>query len=317
MKQLIGYLKTYYREEFKWGYAIFILLFTGVLLYINYFTPFLKDIRREYRWTDYAILYYIGLYGSCFTIAVLAQRLFYPKAELAFLKDYRFWLILLFALVMWSNRNSLIYYYSVYMTSGLPQRDAQAQAKFRDLFMLLKSLYGFVPLFIYWWLVDRKNQPFYGMRRKDLDLRPYLVLLALMIPVIVIAAQNPGFLKKYPRAQVMPAIELFNPDHAGYIAGYETLYVLDFYIIELFFRGFMILAFLKIAGPKIVLPTAVFYCALHFGKPFGEAMSSLFGGTVLGVITYYSRSIWGGIIIHMGIALTMEVSAYLVLLFKN
>ena len=109
----------------------------------------------------------------------------------------------------------------------------------------------------------------------------------------------------------MRAIELFNPDHAGFIAIYESLYVLDFYVIEMFFRGFMILAFIKLAGPKAILPVAVFYVTIHFGKPFGEAVSSFFGGALLGIITFYSRSIWGGIIIHMGIALGMEVSAYI------
>jgi hypothetical protein len=55
---------------------------------------------------------------------------------------------------------------------------------------------------------------------------------------------------------------------------------------------------------------AVVYCVLHFGKPAGEAMSSIFGGYILGVVAYETKSVWGGIIVHMGIAWTMEIVAF-------
>lgn len=317
MKQIFGYIKTFYREEFKTTYGVFILLFAGLLLYLNYFYPGTNRIHRVQRWQDTSALYYISLYFGVFAIAALTQCVFYKKLEWAFLKDYRFWLTAIFGIAVWSSRNSLIYYYTAYIANELPQLTAKDQTIFRSLFALAKASLGFIPLFIFWWLRDRKNQPFYGMHKGKLDLRPYLIMLAVMIPIIAIASQDPSFLRKYPRSQVMPAIQLFNPDHAGYILSYETLYILDFYVIELFFRGFMILAFVKLGGPKIILPVAVFYCALHFGKPFGEALSSLFGGTLLGIITYYSRSIWGGIIVHMGIAAVMEVCAYFTLLYLD
>lgn len=317
MKQIFGYIKTFYKEEFKWTYGLFVLLFTLLLLYLNYFHPDTKRLHNTLRWKDTAVLYYFSLYAGVFAIAALVQRFFYHKAQWAFLKDYRFWLIASFGILVWSTRNSLIYYYTYYIGNELPQLTARDQTVFRDLFALLKFSLGFIPLFLFWWFKDRGTQPLYGMHNGKLDLRPYLIMLAIMVPIIAIASQDAGFLRKYPRSQVMRAIELFNPDHAGYILSYETLYILDFYVIELFFRGFMILAFVRIAGPKVILPTAVFYCVLHFGKPFGEALSSLFGGTLLGIITYYSRSIWGGIIVHMGIALAMEVCAYLTLAYLS
>lgn len=313
MKQIWGYIKTFYKEEFKWSYGLFILVFAGLLLYLNFFHTDTKSLHARLRWKDTSVLYYFCLYAGAFGLSTLTQSLFYKKADRAFLKDHRFWLIAAFGILVWSSRNSLIYYYSIYIGNGLPRVTAGDQILFRDIFALLKFSLAFIPLFLFWWFRDRKDQPLYGMNRGSLNLRPYLVMLALMVPVIAIASQDASFLRKYPRSQVIRAIELFNPNHAGYILSYETLYILDFYVIELFFRGFMILAFVKIAGPKVVLPTAVFYCILHFDKPFGEALSSLFGGTFLGIITYYSRSIWGGIIVHMGIALAMEVCAYITL----
>ncbi len=77
---------------------------------------------------------------------------------------------------------------------------------------------------------------------------------------------------------------------------------LIFFTIELFFRGFIILAFIKYGGKNVILPMAVFYCTIHFGKPVAECISSYFGGLILGAIVYNTKSIWGGLIIHLGIA---------------
>ena len=37
---------------------------------------------------------------------------------------------------------------------------------------------------------------------------------------------------------------------------------------------------------------AATYAALHFGKPMGETISSIFGGYILGVIALYNHSNW-------------------------
>lgn len=55
----------------------------------------------------------------------------------------------------------------------------------------------------------------------------------------------------------------------------------------------------------------VWYCSIHFGRPLGEAISSLFGGYLLGVLALSTRSIWGGLLIHIGIAWGMEIAAFL------
>jgi hypothetical protein len=52
------------------------------------------------------------------------------------------------------------------------------------------------------------------------------------------------------------------------------------------------------------------YCFLHFEKPLAEAASSILGGLVLGVISYRTRSILGCIILHLGLAWSMEFAAY-------
>jgi hypothetical protein len=66
-----------------------------------------------------------------------------------------------------------------------------------------------------------------------------------------------------------------------------------------------------VLGRGAVLSMAVLYCTLHFGKPMGEAISSIFGGYILGVVAYETKSIWGGVIVHIGIAWMMEIIAFL------
>jgi membrane protease YdiL (CAAX protease family) len=94
------------------------------------------------------------------------------------------------------------------------------------------------------------------------------------------------------------------------VAGYEIAYGLDFITVEYLFRGFMVIGMMAILGRGAVLTMAVVYCVLHFGKPAGEAISSAFGGYILGVVAYETRSVWGGIIVHMGIAWMMELVAF-------
>jgi len=43
----------------------------------------------------------------------------------------------------------------------------------------------------------------------------------------------------------------------------------------------------------------------------GEAISSFAGGLLLGIISYHTKSIWGGFIIHLGIAGLMELAGFI------
>jgi hypothetical protein len=100
-----------------------------------------------------------------------------------------------------------------------------------------------------------------------------------------------------------------------WLLGYELSYGLDFVSIELFFRGFLVIALARYAGQYAILPMAAFYCTIHFGKPLGECISSFFGGLALGVIAWRTRSILGGLIVHLGLAWLMEVGGYIGNLF--
>lgn len=64
-------------------------------------------------------------------------------------------------------------------------------------------------------------------------------------------------------------------------------------------------------GRGTVLPMVVVYAFLHFGKPLGECIGSIFGGYLLGILALHSRSLWGGVVLHLGVAWLMEGAAFL------
>jgi Type II CAAX prenyl endopeptidase Rce1-like len=150
-----------------------------------------------------------------------------------------------------------------------------------------------------------------GLTARGFDARPYFLLLLLLIPVIVLASTQPDFLHYYPKVKNLAFLDGYTSPVWPWKLGYELSYGLDFLTIELFFRGLLIVGLVRYAGPRAILPMAAFYCTVHFGKPLGECITSFFGGMVLGVLAYRTRSILGGLIVHLGLAWMMEIGGWL------
>jgi len=184
-----------------------------------------------------------------------------------------------------------------------------------------KLLNSFISLFvvvlpmyvIYKTILKKELNHFFGLQHKDIHLKPYLMMLLLMLPLLILASYQPDFLREYPhykRAGGSLIIKYFHFPKYAVVGIYELSYAFGFFIVEIIFRGYFIFALVKYLGKDVVLPMAVTYCVLHFGKPLGEAISSFFGGFLLGVIALKTKNIYGGIVIHIGIALLMELFAF-------
>lgn len=165
-------------------------------------------------------------------------------------------------------------------------------------------------LFIIWKIFDH-HQTFYGLNTKGFNPNPYFTMLLIMLPLVAAASTQPDFLAVYPKLKSIENV--FYDDRITWWQKllFEFSYGCDFITIELFFRGFLILAFVKWVGKDAILPMACFYCSIHFGKTLGECISSYFGGIILGIIVYNSKSIWGGLLVHLGIAWMMELGGYI------
>ena len=92
---------------------------------------------------------------------------------------------------------------------------------------------------------------------------------------------------------------------------WEAFYVAQFLSLEFFFRGFMIQPLRKILGYGAIPAMMIPYVMIHFGKPLPECFAAIIAGFVLGLLAMLTRSIWGGFIIHVGVAISMDVAANL------
>ncbi|MFH2142848.1 MAG: CPBP family glutamic-type intramembrane protease, partial [Bacteroidota bacterium] len=168
-----------------------------------------------------------------------------------------------------------------------------------------------IPLFIIKNIFDRKEKGLYGLKLGNFNLRPYFIMLLIMLPLIGWASFQSDFLNTYPKLRLWGMEEVFNLNRWQMTGVFEFFYGTDFIFVELIFRGALVVGLVKILGKDAILPMVAAYSFLHFGKPLAEAISSIFGGYILGVIALYSKNILGGCVIHIGIAYLMELFAIL------
>lgn len=169
-------------------------------------------------------------------------------------------------------------------------------------------------VFVICWMLWKWLQPAYllmGLTLRNFEWKPYLILLACMVPLIVFASTRPDFLATYPKVKNLAFFTDTSPTPWLHKLLFEISYGIDFFTIEIFFRGFLILAFAHFLGKDAILPMAAFYCVIHFGKPLPECISSYFGGMLLGILVYKTHTIVGGIVVHLGIAWLMELGGYI------
>lgn len=92
---------------------------------------------------------------------------------------------------------------------------------------------------------------------------------------------------------------------------WEVFYCLQFFALEFFFRGFLVHAMKERLGAMAVFAMVVPYCMIHFQKPMAEALAAILAGTVLGVLSLRTNTIWGGVAIHSAVAVSMDVASLL------
>jgi membrane protease YdiL (CAAX protease family) len=250
------------------------------------------DARRLLKY----IAGYFSIFGGAYLIQLVVDR---DRG----LRSPKLWGLILFAVILFAVR-------AWYRPDLQMIMRVAAPAYTTLVYKLIVNSLGFVMLFIpcaiYWLVADRRRGQLYGFHAKGVVLWPYLVLILLMLPLLFAAGAQADFQEMYPRAAHL-WIPRSDPNWLEGSLAYETVYSLDYVMTEFFFRGFLILPFARIIGPKAILPMCAFYVSIHFDKPLGECISSFFGGLMLGILAYRTKSIYGGVIVHLGIALAMEL----------
>jgi len=306
LKKLLKYLFNFIKEDFNYGIYGFAFIFLIAAITFNYSVQFEKKILDHYYHEPIGILYYFLFYAVAYYI-IAVPKLYFEKAERV-LMDKSFWIKTLILLSMlgvvagfsilesWARMYQDYEYYYI----------SKISANLRFLIVFI------IPLFIMWRIADRQLPNMYGFTLKNFDIKPYLIMLLIMLPLIIAASFLPDFQGTYPKFKPwFPEGDVFGLSRLQMSSIFEFTYGLNFISLELFFRGALVIGMVGIMGRHAVLPMAITYCFLHFGKPMGECISSFFGGYLLGVIAIYTRSIFGGCIVHMGIAFLMEIAALL------
>lgn len=131
----------------------------------------------------------------------------------------------------------------------------------------------------------------------------YLGMFAAVFPIVLLAARRPDFQAIYPFYR-----GAFQATAAAILA-WEIAYLMQFFALEFFFRGFLVLGLGRVIGRASIFVAMVPYCMIHYHKPPAEAFAAIVAGVILGEVSYRTRSIAGGVIVHIGVAVTMEMLA--------
>lgn len=149
---------------------------------------------------------------------------------------------------------------------------------------------------------ERLRDYYISLRGFGRHLWIYVGLYLVVLPAVIIAAQTESFRGTYP------FYKLANRSAFDFWT-WQVLYAVQFLALEFFFRGYMLRGLRRSMGSKAIFVMVIPYCMIHFGKPFAETMGAIVAGVVLGTLAMRTRSIWGGVIIHVGVALTMDLLA--------
>jgi membrane protease YdiL (CAAX protease family) len=130
----------------------------------------------------------------------------------------------------------------------------------------------------------------------------YALLFALILPAVFLASRTDSFQHTYPFYR--------HTDRSTFdLLAWEAMYAAQFLSLEFFFRGFILHGLRHRIGANAVFVMIVPYCMIHFGKPLPETLGAIGAGLILGTLAMRTRSIWGGVVIHICVAVTMDVLA--------
>ena len=165
--------------------------------------------------------------------------------------------------------------------------------------------YGVVPALVIR-LVFRERLADYGFKLRGAfaDGWVYLLMLAVVGPLVWVVSHNAHFQETYPFYRHPRGAPLW-PDFWRW----EMAYGLQFLGVEFFFRGFLVHGLRRRFGAYCIPIMVVPYCMIHFGKPLPETLASIIAGLALGFMSLRTRSIVLGVAIHMTVALSMDFAS--------
>ena len=302
MKPLYSYIRDFLREDFHAPYYLSVLAFLGILLFTNYWFHLEPGYLDPLFGTPGHFYVVLGAFSFTYLATFSIQVAF---GRVSWRQPVRFWIALTFIFVIIAIDLSQTWYQNAvsYFPSESYWLTLKVLKNASSLFTVI------IPLGIFY-LLSKQPSLFYGLSLKGFQLKPYVILCLIMLVIIALSTMNSDLSNYYPT---------YRHEMGTYFEGrewisvflYELFYGLDFISVEMIFRGFLVIGLAHWLGKEAIIPMVAVYCLLHFGKPYPEAISSIFGGLTLGIFAYKSRTIMGGAMIHICIALGMEYFAWM------
>lgn len=311
MKTILQYLKNYLRDHFHWKLYLSVAVFLSICTYFNYRYDFEDSIIDSYTGSELKWLF-MFLHMS-FPFLITCCFLYVYKIERSWLKSREFWLKFFVGFAIISFDRQFYYFYDI--IKSLPRADYYFL--FKNISWGDSLIASVLPLllFYYWYEKSKdKDQHWYGLSFKNMNFKPYIFLTIIVFGGMAIASFISELNTYYPRYKFSGGTEFaaFHniPEYLSVLV-YELVYGSYYISVELFFRGFLVIAFARILGGHAVIAMVGCYVFLHFGKPLAETISSAFGGYLIGILAYYTNRIWGGVVLHVALAWSMELFAWL------
>jgi membrane protease YdiL (CAAX protease family) len=127
----------------------------------------------------------------------------------------------------------------------------------------------------------------------------YGLFLAVVLPAMLIVANQPDFGSYYPFYK--------NASRSWFdFLVWEGMYFAQFFALEMFFRGWWLGVLRKSFGSGAIFAMAVPYCMIHYGKPYLEACGAIIAGIALGSLSMKTKSIYQGFLVHITVAILMD-----------
>ncbi len=159
---------------------------------------------------------------------------------------------------------------------------------------------------VFTWVVLRESIRDYGLRLKGVWQHAwmYVVFFIIVLICITCVSRQEAFLIYYPfysRAQE----SWFD------LLAWETMYIAQFFALEFFFRGFLLMPCRAAMGSSAIFAMTIPYTMIHYDKPLLEVFAAIVAGIVLGTLAMRTRSIVNGFFIHAAVAVSMDLSSIL------
>jgi membrane protease YdiL (CAAX protease family) len=127
----------------------------------------------------------------------------------------------------------------------------------------------------------------------------YLLFLVVVVPLVFFISRQPDFSSYYP---------FYKESSRSWFdfLAWEAMYFVQFFALEVFFRGFWLAALRRSFGSGAIFAMAVPYCMIHYTKPFLEANAAIVAGVALGSLSMKTKSIYQGFLVHITVAGLMD-----------